>query len=73
MSDNGIRIAFDYKKPDAAVLVVYKIRGGSVLFADEPSMSILKTYTGLKAIELYSELSGKSIEEIEKEAENERM
>lgn len=69
MSDNEIKIAFDYKKPDEAVLVVYKIRGGSVLFTNEPSMSILKTYIGEKAIELYSELSGKTIEEIEKEAE----
>lgn len=27
MNDNGIRIAFDYKKPDEAVLITYKIWG----------------------------------------------
>ena len=70
MSDNGIRIAFDYKSPDNTVLITYKIWGGSLYFGGEPSVSVIKTYTGLEAIELYSELSGKSIEEIEKEAEN---
>lgn len=71
MSNNEIRLAFDYKKPDEAVLITYKIFGGSLYFGGEPSISIIKTYTGEKAIELYSELSGKTIEEIEKEAENE--
>ncbi len=71
MTDNGIRIAFDYKKPDAAVLVAYKILGGSMFYGCEPSMSVIKTFTGGKAIALYSELSGKTIKEIEKEAENE--
>ena len=71
MSDNGIRIAFDYKKPDEAVLITYKILGGSMFYGCEPSISVIKTYTGRHAIALYSELSGKSIEEITKEAENE--
>lgn len=71
MSDNGIRIAFDYKKPDEAVLITYKIWGGAMYLGGEPSISVIKTYTGEKAIALYSELSGKSVEEIEKEAENE--
>ena len=71
MSDNGIKIAFDYKKPDLAVLITYKIWGGSMFIGGgEPYISVIKTYTGAKAIELYSELSGKSIEVIEKEAEN---
>ena len=71
MSDNGIRIAFDYKKPDVATLVTYKIWGGTTYLGGEPSISVIKTYTGGKAIALYSELSGKTIEQIEKEAENE--
>ncbi len=71
MSYNGIRIAFDYKKPDTAVLITYKIWGGSVFLGNEPSISVIKTYTGEKAVALYSALSGKNIEEIEKEAENE--
>lgn len=70
MSDNGIRITFDYKKPDEAVLITYKIWGGALYLGGEPSISVIKTYTGEKAIVLYSELSGKSVEEIEKEAEN---
>lgn len=40
-------------------------------FGGEPSISVIKTYTGSRAKVLYSELSGKTIEEIEKEAENE--
>ena len=71
MQDNDLRISFDYKKPDTAVLITYKIWGGSYLVVGgEPSISVIKTYTGEKAIELYSELSGKTIEEIEKEADN---
>ena len=68
MQDNNLKISFDYKKPDAAVLITYKIWGGSVFLGNEPAISVVKTYTGEKAITLYSELSGKSIEEIEKEA-----
>ena len=67
MSDNNLRITFDYKKPDEATLVIYKVWGGITYLGGEPSISVIKTYTGLKAIQLYSELSGKSIEEIEKE------
>ena len=70
MSDSGIRIVFDYKKPDEATLITYNVWGGSMLLGGEPSISVIKTYTGLKAIQLYSELSGKTIKEIEKEAEN---
>lgn len=70
MSDNNLRITFDYKKPDEAVLITYKVWGGAMFLGGDPSISVIKTYTGEKAIELYSELSGKTIEEIEKEAEN---
>lgn len=70
MNDNRIRIAFDYNKPDAAVLVTYKVWGGTTYLGGEPSISVIKTYIGKKAIALYSELSGKTIEEIEMEAEN---
>ena len=71
MSDNGLRIAFDYKKPDEAALVVYKTWGGSMYLGSEPSVSVVRTIVGKKAVAIYSELSGKTIEEIEKEAENE--
>lgn len=70
MSDNNLKIIFDYKKPDAAVLVTYKICGAPYLIGGDPSISIIKIYTGGRAIALYSELSGKSVKEIEKEAEN---
>lgn len=69
MSDNNLRITFDYKKPDEAVLVVYKYFGGGYFIGSEPTISIVRTVAGKKAVALYSELSGKSVEEIEKEAE----
>lgn len=69
MSDNNLRITFDYKKPDEASLIVYKYFGGGYFIGSEPTISVVRTIVGKKAIALYSELSGKSVEEIEKEAE----
>ena len=71
MNDNRLRIAFDYKKPDEAALVVYKAYSGVYGFGPDAAISVVRTIVGKKAVALYSELSGKSIEEIEKEAENE--
>lgn len=69
MMDNSLRVSFDYRKPDEAVLVVYKTFGGGYFIGSEPTVSIVKTVVGNRAVRLYSELSGKSIEQIEKEAE----
>ena len=69
MNDNGLRIAFDYKKPDEAALVVYKTYSGLYGFGPDTAVSVVRTIVGKKAVALYSELSGKSVEEIEKEAE----
>lgn len=66
MSDN-LRITFDYKYPDDAALVVYSAFGGGY-FGGEPTISVKKIITGEKAVKLYSELSGKSIPDIHKEA-----
>ena len=71
MSDNSLRITFDDKKPDEAVLIIYKIFGGGIYFGSEPSISVVRTIVGKKAVAMYSELSGKTIEEIEKETKNE--
>lgn len=68
MSDNSLKISFDYKKPDEAVLIVYKIFGGGY-FGGETGITVVRTIVGKKAIAIYSELSGKTIEQIEKEAE----
>ena len=70
MSDNSLRISFDYKKPDEAALIIYKAFGGGMYFGGEPSISVVRTIVGKKAVAIYSELSGKTIEEIEKEAGN---
>lgn len=70
MSDNSLRIVFDYKMPDEPTLIVYKHFGGGYFLGSEPTISIMKTVVGKKAVALYSELSGKTIEQIEKEAEN---
>lgn len=72
MSDNNLRITFDYKKPDEATLIVYKYFGGGYFIGSEPTISVVRTVVGKKAVALYSELSGKTIAEIEKEAENDK-
>lgn len=67
MTDNNLRISFDYKYPDEAALVVYSTFGGYL--GGEPTISVRKIITGEKAVKLYSELTGKSsIEDIKKEA-----
>ena len=71
MSDNNLRITFDYKKPDEPTLIVYKYFGGGYFIGSEPTISIVRTVVGKKAVALYSELSGKTIEEIEEAAGNE--
>ncbi len=66
MSDNSLKVAFDYNYPDVASFVVYKVVGGGYFGSTE--VSVIKVITGEKAIKLYSELTGKPIIEIHKEA-----
>lgn len=66
MSDNNLRISFDYKYPDEAALVVCTVSGGS--YFGSPELHIKKVITGEEAVELYSRLSGKTVEDIRKEA-----
>ena len=68
MTDNNLKISFDYRHPDEAALIVYSTFGGGY-FGGEPSISVKKIITGEKAVKLYSELTGKSVEEIKKEGE----
>ena len=65
MSDNNLRISFDYKYPDEAALVVYNTIGG---YFGDASVNVRKVITGEEAVELYSKLSGKTVEKIKKEA-----
>lgn len=67
MQDNNLRIAFDYKYPDIAVLITYESWGSS-MFGNEPSIRVRKTITGEEAIKTYSLLSGKDIPSIHREA-----
>ena len=67
MTDNNLKISFDYKYPDEAALVVYSTFGGGYL-GGEPTISVRKIITGEKAVKLYSELTGNSVEDIRKEA-----
>ena len=67
MSDNNLRISFDYKYPDEAALIVYTTFGG-VMIGSEPTVNVRKVITGEEAVELYSKLSGKTVEKIKKEA-----
>ena len=66
MSDNNLRISFDYKYPDEAALVVYNAIGGG--YFGEPSVNVRKIIIGEEAVELYSRLAGKTVEDIRKEA-----
>ena len=67
MSDNNLRISFDYKYPYEAALVVCNVSGGSSYFGS-PELHIKKVITGEEAVELYSRLTGKSVEYIRKDA-----
>ena len=67
MCDNNLRISFDYKYPDEAALVVYTAFGGGMI-GGEPTINVRKVLTGIEAVELYSRLSGKTVEYIKKEA-----
>lgn len=68
MSDNNLRVVFDFKAPDEPTLVVYKYFGGGYILGSEPSISVVKTFVGKEALELYSKLSGKTVNYIKKEA-----
>ena len=69
MQDNNLRIAFDYKYPDAAVLVVYE-SWASAMWGGDSSIRVRKTIVGEEAVKMYSALSGKDIPSIHKEAGN---
>lgn len=62
MQDNNLRISFDYKYPDNPVLGVYEVIGNDI--------QVRKTIVGDEAVEIYSQLTGKSIIDIHMEAGN---
>lgn len=68
MTDNNLRISFDYRYPDEAAIIVYSTFGGGYLIGGDPMINIRKTIIGERAVEIYSELTGKSVEDIKKEA-----
>ncbi len=62
MSVNELRVSFDYIYPDEpALLVCEELRGRS-------GIQIKQAYVGEKALQLYSQLTGKSIDTIRREA-----
>ena len=68
MSDNNLQISFDYKYPDTAVLIVYRTFGGGMFLGDSARISVVKTFVGDNAVKMYSMLTGRSIDSIQKEA-----
>lgn len=62
-----LQIAFDYKKPNIAVLSVLKINVSFLYSA--PSVRVVKTLIGREAIETYAKITGMSVDEIEKASE----
>ena len=68
MTDNNLRISFDYKYPDEAALVVYSTFGGGMVLGGEPAINVRKVIVGDEAVELYSKLAGKTVEYVKKEA-----
>ena len=67
MTDNNLRISFDYKYPDEAALIVYSTFGGGYL-GGEPTINLRKLIIGDEAVKLYSELTDESVEDIRKKA-----
>lgn len=67
MQDNNLKISFDFRYPDEAALIVYSTFGGGYLGGD-PQINIRKVIIGDGAVELYSKLTDKSVEDIRKEA-----
>ena len=67
MTDNNLRISFDYRYPDEAALIVYSTFEGGYL-GGEPTISLRKVITGDEAVELYSKLAGKTVEYVKKKA-----
>ena len=68
ISDNNLRISFDYKYPDDAALVVFNTTNSSFLYGSEPSVNVRKVITGDDAVKAYSILTGKTVEDIRKAA-----
>ncbi len=68
MTDNNLKMTFDYKYPDEPVLMIYRVTNFGVMFGSEPSISVVKTFVGEEALNLYSKLSGKDIDKIKKDA-----
>jgi hypothetical protein len=64
---NNLEISFDYHKPDIAVLTVFKT--SNAFLYTTPSVQIIKTLIGREAIETYSKITGKPIEDIERDSE----
>lgn len=62
MSDNNLRVSFDYIYPDEpALLVCEELRGRG-------DIRVIQAYIGEKALQLYSQLTGKSIDAIRRAA-----
>lgn len=61
MSDNNLRVSFDYKYPDESVLIIYELLGRG-------DIRVIQTYVGENALQLYSQLTGKSIDIIRRSA-----
>lgn len=68
MSVKELRVSFDYIYPDEPALVVCEL-------CDRSGIRIKQAYTGEKALQLYSQLTGDSIDTIRREAgyQTERM
>lgn len=66
ISDNNLRASFDYKYPDEAALVVYSTSGGG--YFGDPSVNVKKVITSEDAVKAYSMLTGKTVENIRKDA-----
>lgn len=68
MTDNiNLRISFNYKYPDEAVLAVYSAFGGGYLGGD-PTINVREVIIGEKAVEIYSKLTGVTVNDVKKGA-----
>lgn len=64
--DNSLRVSFSYIHPDEAALVVYKVVSGGYFGSSDVTIS--KVITGKEAVQIYSGLTGESLESIKESA-----
>lgn len=60
-----LQIVFDWHDQDEPTLIIYDTLGG---YFGSASINVRKAFSGKSAVALYAQLTGKTVEAVEKEA-----